>query len=69
MKRVFSLALQGLEAEIFLQLHLVLPEMGLVQHPSDHRQQMLRIAVAAFETDQQSVLVGVAAQPCPASFH
>ena len=36
MERIFLLAHQGLEAQLFFQLHLIGQQMGLVHHPSDH---------------------------------
>ena len=59
MEGILSLSLQGLQAQISLEFDLTFVQMRLAQHPAQCRQQTVGINVAALETDQNSVFMGV----------
>ena len=69
LKWILLLSLESLQAEVLFQRNLSRIQMRLLQHPAKDRQQTVGIVLRAFETDQDSVFVGVAAQSCPAAFH
>ena len=65
---ILLLTLQRLQAEMSLQCQLIVRQMGLIHHPVEDGNQIRRVIAAAAQADQQSILVGFAAQPCPAAF-
>tara|TARA_Y100000589_G_C27146197_1_gene626937 strand:- start:1333 stop:1692 length:360 start_codon:yes stop_codon:yes gene_type:complete len=69
MEGILSLTLKGLEAQLLLQIDLPLVKVRLPQHPAESGQESLGIDVAALQTDQNSVFMGVAAKTGTAAFH
>jgi hypothetical protein len=69
MEGILFLSLKGLQAQVSLQFDLTLLKMRLAQHPAKGRQQTIGITVSAFETDQNSVFMGVTTQTGAATFN
>ena len=69
LKRIFSLPLQGLQAEAAFKQHLILIKVWVDHHPGQERQQISGITAGAAQADQQSVLMGLTAQAGTATLH
>ena len=59
MEGILFLSLQSLQAQVSFQLDLSFVQMWLAQHPAKSRQEAIGIDVAALETDQDPIFVGV----------
>ena len=69
LKGVLSLPLKCLQAEASLQHHLIRLEVRVDHHPGQQGHQISGITTGAAQADQQSVLVGLTAQPGTATLH